>query len=629
MGLLQKAVETYDAMAHRAEKVFEKETEPLAPVSHITTQANIEITLDQDGNFTSARTVDSKAAKIVIPVTEKSMNRTSKSAAKCPHPLCDRLKYLMPHEKVGYSCFVEQLSAWADSNFTHPKLRPILRYIQGGTILSDLSNVGIIQLTLEGIPQNGKDNAMVCWIVNGLGEESSGPCWLDMGLIHAFIQYYDYQQFNDNKNLCMITGTMEPIPKFYPNRIIIRSKKVQSDPFSMATAKLISVNDKDGYTYRGRFTSPVQAATVGYTASQKAHNALRWLVANQGVNNFFNGRTFLCWNPQGEKVPSMTQSMSRPSGERQRAANPTQYRQQLKEALTGWKMKLPDHAEVVIAAFDAATKGRLAVTYYNELLASDFLERLKTWDESCCWVNGSLGVQSPSLDQLVSWAFGTPRNGKAEIDDRILSQQMQRLVACRVEQAAFPLDIVRALVERASNLQLYAEEIEEISQKTKKKIKKYPRAELLFTACAAIRKYHFDQPKKEEWDMALDKDCTDRSYLFGRLLAIADAIENSTYTDEDRRETNAMRMQKIFSLRPMDTWAVLWDKLLPYRRRLEQSRPKLHHYYQDTIDEINDKLSPHDKTLNNELEGIYLLGFSHQRAYRKDKTDQLKTEEEN
>ena len=57
MGLLQKAVETYDAMAHRAGKVFEKKTEPLAPVSHITTQAGIEITLDQDGNFISARAV--------------------------------------------------------------------------------------------------------------------------------------------------------------------------------------------------------------------------------------------------------------------------------------------------------------------------------------------------------------------------------------------------------------------------------------------------------------------------------------------------------------------------------------------------------------------------------------------
>ena len=75
--------------------------------------------------------------------------------------------------------------------------------------------------------------------------------------------------------------------------------------------------------------------------------------------------------------------------------------------------------------------------------------------------------------------------------------------------------------------------------------------------------------------MALDKDCTDRSYLFGRLLAIADAIENSTYTDGDRRETNAMHIQKIFSLRPMDTWLMLWDKIHPYRR-LEQYKPKPH-----------------------------------------------------
>lgn len=614
MGLLQKAVETYDAMAHRAGKVFEKETEPLAPISHITTQANIEITLDQDGNFISARTVGKEEPKIIIPVTEKSAGRTS---APCAHPLCDQLGYVAPFDPNKHELYVTALSDWAGSAFTHPKLGPILRYVQAGTILSDLSGAGILQLTPEGAP--AEDKAMVRWIVNGLGEKFSGRCWEDQGLMNAYISYISARR-QGTPTLCMVSGTLESPASQHPKGII---------PIN-GNAKLISANDSSGFTYRGRFDDPAQAATISYTASQKAHCALRWLVANQGVT--FGRRTFLCWNPQGEKVPSMTQSMSRPGGERQRAANPTQYRQQLKDALTGWKMKLPDHAEVVIAAFDAATKGRLAVTYYNELLASDFLERLKTWDESCCWVNGSLGVQSPSLDQLVSWAFGTPRNGKAEIDDRILSQQMQRLVACRVEQAAFPLDIERALVERASNLQLYAEEaeeIEEISPKTKKKIKKYPRAELLFTACAAIRKYHFDQPKKEEWDMALDKDCTDRSYLFGRLLAIADAIENSTYTDEDRRETNAMRMQKIFSLRPMDTWAVLWDKLLPYRRRLEQSRPKLHHYYQDTIDEINDKLSPHDKTLNNELEGIYLLGFSHQRAYRKDKTDQLKTEEEN
>lgn len=128
--------------------------------------------------------------------------------------------------------------------------------------------------------------------------------------------------------------------------------------------------------------------------------------------------------------------------------------------------------------------------------------------------------------------------------------------------------------------------------------------------------------------MGLDKTCTDRSYLFGRLLAIADAIENSTYTDEDRRETNAIRMQKIFTLRPMATWAALWDRLTPYKKRLAQSKPGLYRYYQNMIDEILGSLSPSDNALNQPLEDIYLLGYSHQRAYRTEKNDEQKAEEE-
>lgn len=127
--------------------------------------------------------------------------------------------------------------------------------------------------------------------------------------------------------------------------------------------------------------------------------------------------------------------------------------------------------------------------------------------------------------------------------------------------------------------------------------------------------------------MALDKNCSDRSYLFGRLLAVADAIENSTYSDEDRRESNALRMQKVFTLRPMATWGVLSDKLRPYSKRLAQSKPGLYRYYQNTIDEIMDKFSPSDPTLNHELDDIYLLGYSHQRSYRSEKSEKQEAEE--
>lgn len=605
MGLLQKAVKTYDAMADRAGVVYENEKEPLAPISHIMKQPQIKITLDQNGNFVTAQALDKDTPKIIIPATEESAGRTSKKAAALSHPLCDYLRYLLPQNQVEYQHYISQLSDWTNSPFTHPKLHAVLHYAQGGTILADLSQAGIA----------AEEKATVCWEVNGLGEGLNGPCWTDRTLMNAFIDYCRKKRAGISPVLCMVSGEMEVPAGQHPKGVI---------PIN-GNAKLISANDSSGFTYRGRFDEAEQAATVSYTASQKAHNALRWLVANQSVP--FGGRTFLCWNPQGIQLPKVTGHMGRKGGGTvQRSATPSQYQKQLREALSGWKEDLRPSAGVMIAAFDAATTGRLAVTYYNELLASDFLDRLHDWEVSCCWENGPYGIQSPSLFQIVSWAFGTPRNGKPEIDDRILKQQMQRLVACRINRAPFPLDVERALVERASNLQLFPEMIEERSGKTKEKIRKYPRADLLFTACAAIRKYH----AKEKWDMALDKNCSDRSYLFGRLLAIADAIENSTYTDEDRRETNAIRMQRVFTLRPMATWSALWDKLRPYNKRLAQSKPGLYHYYQNMIDDIFNMniFSPSDSTLNLPLDDIYLLGFSHQRAYRPEKSDNQKTEEE-
>lgn len=605
MGLLQKACETYDTMVHRAGIAYAGEKEPLAPVFHIMARPKIRITLNQDGTFVTAEKLEKDTPRIMIPATDDSAGRTIK-AAELPHPLCDYLRYLLPQNQVEYQHYVSQLSDWAASAFSHPKLCAILNYVQGGTIQADLTRVSI----------EADEKDMVCWIVIGLGEEQSGPCWTDRALMQAYIDYTAAKQADTPPALCMVSGEMEVPAGQHPKGIV---------PIN-GCAKLISANDFSGFTYRGRFEDAAQAATVSSVSSQKAHAALRWLIANQSVS--YGGRTFLCWSPQGVPVPKATESMGRRGGETgQRATNPSQYRTELQEALSGWKENLPETAGVVIAAFDAATTGRLAVTYYNELLASDFLDRLHDWEADCRWGNGPWGIQSPSLFQIVSWAFGTPRNGKTEVDERILRQQMQRLAACRIDRAPFPLDIERALVERASNLLLFPEMIEEREENGKKKNKKYPRAELLFTACAAIQKYHCDH-KKEEWAMGLDKKCTDRSYLFGRLLAIADAIENKTYTDEDRRETNAIRMQKIFTQRPMATWAALWDKLTPYNKRLAQNNPILFRYYQNMVDEIMDNLSPTDGALNQPLEDIYLLGYSHQRAYRNEKTDEQKAEEE-
>ena len=137
------------------------------------------------------------------------------------------------------------------------------------------------------------------------------------GNAKAFIDYYREKRTDTSPSLCMISGELEIPAEQHPKGIVAK----------YGNAKLISANDSSGFTYRGRFDDPAQAATISYTASQKAHCALRWLVANQGVT--FGGRTFLCWNPQGQKVPSMTQSMARPGGEQQRAARSEEHTSEL------------------------------------------------------------------------------------------------------------------------------------------------------------------------------------------------------------------------------------------------------------------------------------------------------------
>ena len=123
--------------------------------------------------------------------------------------------------------------------------------------------------------------------------------------------------------------------------------------------------------------------------------------------------------------------------------------------------------------------------------------------------------------------------------------------------------------------------------------------------------------------MALDRECTDRSYLFGRLLAIAEAVEQSTYSAENIRETNALRMQKAFALRPMASWRILEERLAPYYRQLS---PRLRNYYRKLTQEVIDKLDVSAPDLNQKLEDIYLLGYYHQRAYRNERSNGSETE---
>lgn len=625
MGLMQAAVDTYEMLEKKYAGKIEENQSTLAPISHILTTAQIEITLDENGIYLSGILVDKSEPKIIIPVTEESSGRTS---SPCAHPLCDQLGYIAGYNEEKFQLYVDQLAEWTESSYSHPLLPPVLKYVKGRTILHDLTRSGVISLMPDGKPENEK--MLVRWRVSFPG--GAIECWRDKDLFKAFISYYMDKKKGGKTDICMISGKDMPIASQHPKGIIAIN----------GNAKLISANDNNGFTYRGRFQNDEQALSISYEMSQKAHNALRWLVSDQGVHTLYpgtgrrkdissygeegertqiiyGGRTFLCWNPNGKRVCSSTDlfmSTSVPILEK------TDYQKELKRTLAGFKTLLPDTEKVIIAAFDAATTGRLAVTYYNELSGSDYLQRLHDWDKECCWYRGKYGYNTPKLIQIVNNAFGVQRTEKGitqmRADDRVVRQQMQRLVACRIDSRRIPLDVVKALVNHASSPQAYDENVWR---------------NIVFTACAVLN-MHYGYRKaiseRGDMDMGWTLEEENRSFQFGRLLAAMEKVEQDYYyqsgegsEDKKPRMTTAIKALNRFRQRPFSTYASVQNHLFSaYIPRLSQSSRIR---YEKLKGEIIDRISRFPKDdLDKPLEDLYLLGYDLQRNafFKKSNTDE-------
>lgn len=134
---------------------------------------------------------------------------------------------------------------------------------------------------------------------------------------------------------------------------------------------------------------------------------------------------------------------------------------------------------------------------------------------------------------------------------------------------------------------------------------------VLTLACSFVKKDKKDR-YKEEWNVALDKKETDRNYLYGRLLAVADRIEYLTYDEKDNgRVTNAKRYMSTFSQRPYETWKVIEENIRPYLNKLDIAKRT---FYENLLHEIDELFDKNTFTDNSRLEGLYLLGF-HNQAY--------------
>jgi CRISPR-associated protein Csd1 len=634
MSWLQKLYQTAENCQSMIGSVSDENEAPLLPICHTTQKSQIEIIVDQDGNFKRARVIPKEEARTIVPCTETSGGRSGRKPET--HPLCDKLQYIAG-DFVGYGGEVtsgyakdpkephkkykELLRSWCESEYHHPKAKAVLKYIGKGTVIKDLIAHKILFVdddekllkTWKEEPGKvipdifkilpGKENkktgeieswqadAFARWIVE-IPNDLQPATWKDGCLFERWSKYYSSTK--ERMTFCFITGTEVMAADQHPAKIRNDGDK----------AKLISSNDTSGFTFRGRFLSAEQACGVGFEVSQKAHNVLRWLINRQGYRR--GDQAIVAWATSGKEIPDlMADSFSILDLEPMEndfvpsVSTAQDLAIKLTKKIAGYSTELGNTTNIVVMGLDSATPGRMAISFYRELTGSDFLNRIKNWHETCCWIHGYRSkeiidpqtgrkrtlhfrfVGAPAPSDIAEAAYGI------RVDDKLRKYTVERIIPCIVDGQKLPRDLVESTVRRASN-RIGMEDWE--WNKT------------LSIACALYKKYH----EKEDFDMALDEKRDTRDYLYGRLLALADNIEEWALNDSgEKRQTNAARLMQRFADRPYSTWRTLELALGPYKARLggkSATRQRL-------ISEIIAMFKPDDFINDKKLNGEFLLGY--------------------
>ena len=128
--------------------------------------------------------------------------------------------------------------------------------------------------------------------------------------------------------------------------------------------------------------------------------------------------------------------------------------------------------------------------------------------------------------------------------------------------------------------------------------------------------------------MALEPEKKDRSYQFGRLLAIFEKMEKDTYQVGEGRETNAIRMQSVFVKKPLYATRIIYEQInRAYAPRLREGQRT---YYEKLIGEIMSVISDFpDSDQDKALADSYIIGYCLQKndLYTSRRNEENKEEE--
>jgi CRISPR-associated protein Csd1 len=278
---------------------------------------------------------------------------------------------------------------------------------------------------------------------------------------------------------------------------------------------------------------------------------------------------------------------------------------------------------------DKISNGRVSIKYFRELYRSDLYKRVEAWYHSTKWGFYSarqkeIVQQSPSIYTIADYILGTETEEKNRTtvvcnNKKMRVKTIERLIPCIIDGKKIPLDLVNRMFNNLCKRSSYGKTWSSIVQ----------------VGCSLLKKYKLDYKLKDEVKEMLEENNKDRSYLYGRLLAIYEKLEADTLysgTNEvGNRSTNAERLWTAYTKTPARTLMILEEKIRPYKERLQKGKPSSYIYYERLIGKIINDLSGNenfDNEKNNPLNEDFVFGYYAQKQdlYKKkseDKKDEV------
>ena len=633
MGFWQHLADSYDQNADALKRAYPLSTTSISNNGDMI----IVIVIDGNGNFVRPDKIEKANPRkgivteiITMPVTEKSMGRSSGIE---PHPVFDQYEYLKGSGKK-FNSYHTQLKEFAESSLATKQVKAIFQYISKLSVERNLSEL------------NPKPKTNIIFQVEIPGNLQS-KVWKDETFFKAWHKYYLYlkdrqastkrmamkelaekkklssaekkrlkelAKMKDMTSVDYITGVEQPTAIYHPKKITNAS----------ANSKLVSDNDTTNYTFRGKFSESSEAVSIGYETTQKAHQFLRYLINDRGyccgqqvILSFTIGSMEKVLPPpiKEESIWSTLQEpVSQTENDMQiclQAKTGFDYADALRKSLAGYGhgKALEQHARTAVIALDAATTGRLSITFYRELDRSEYLEKIADWHDRCRWHQKFWDKENekyipytgaPPVDRIIEAVHGKAR-GKDESYTKIKKAARERLLRCIFDGTLLPMDYVISAVRRSSN---------PLGITKNDKFDRNGFEQVVSTTCALIRKY-YQQTNNEDYKMSIEFDRTDRDYLYGRLLGAADKLEEYALYKQDNKRvvTAAIRHMQAFAQRPFSTWQTIHGCLNPYIQKVKGG------FAFNEIQAINEQFASGDYEKDLPLNGSYLIGYYHERAY--------------